>query len=183
MRVGAREGIAPRRRRRSDRRRHGRTGVRGARGYYCARCLGRGQAVDRSFNRAPAPAVPRGGFGSKTGGGVNLTSGTFAVTDEYGEVEPQGTFTIRSHGRYAFVIWLEAWRRGDDRDGRRYVITVTADDTAGNTGIASTQVTVRHDHRRDPDFSQQGSSTKGLPRPWARRLRTRVTQRSGATPR
>ena len=69
-------------------------------------------------------------------GGVNLTSGRFAVTDEYGMVEPNDTFTISSNGHYAFVVWLEAWRQGSDRDGRRYLITVTVDDTAGNTGIA-----------------------------------------------
>jgi hypothetical protein len=80
--------------------------------------------------------------------GVNLASGTFAVTDEYGQVEPQGSFSIRQDGWYSFVVWLEAWRRGNDRDGRRYLITVTAADNDDNVGIASTTVTVHHDRRR-----------------------------------
>jgi len=79
--------------------------------------------------------------------GVNRASGTFAVTDEYGQVEPQGTFSIQQDGRYSFVIWLEAWRRGDDRDGRRFLITVSAEDDDGHVGIASTTVTIRHDQR------------------------------------
>jgi len=79
--------------------------------------------------------------------GVNLTSGTFAVTDEYGQVEPQGTFSIKQDGRYSFVVWLEAWRRGNDRDGRQFLITVTAEDEDGHVGIGSTTVTVRHDQR------------------------------------
>ena len=74
--------------------------------------------------------------------GVNLTSGTFAVTDEYGQVEPQGTFSIKQDGRYSFVVWLET-RRPDDRDGRRFLITVTAEDEDGHVGIASTTVTIR----------------------------------------
>ena len=74
--------------------------------------------------------------------GVNLTSGTFAVTDEYGQVEPQGTFSIRQDGRYSFVVWLET-RRADDRDGRQFLITVTAEDEDGHVGIASTTVTIR----------------------------------------
>lgn len=80
-------------------------------------------------------------------GGVDPASGVFTVTDEYGTVEPHGTFTIGSDGRYTFVVSLEAWRRGDDRDGRRYLITVTADDVGGNTGVTSTRVVVRHDMR------------------------------------
>ena len=70
------------------------------------------------------------------------------MTDEYGLVEPQGSFSIGQDGRYSFVVELEARRRGNDRDGRRYLITVTADDNDGNVGIASTTVTVRHDRRR-----------------------------------
>jgi hypothetical protein len=102
------------------------------------------------------PAVPPLGgrkfpflvFGSVTdAGGVDPASGTFSVTDEYGDVEPQGTFRITANGRYFFIVWLEASRRGSDRDGRQYLITVTAEDLAGNVGIASTTVRIRHDRR------------------------------------
>jgi hypothetical protein len=81
-------------------------------------------------------------------GGVDLPSGAFSVTDEYGDVEPQDTFTIRENGRFFFIVWLEASRKGNDHDGRQYLITVTADDLAGNVGIASTTVRIRHDRRR-----------------------------------
>lgn len=102
---------------------------------------------------------------------VNLTSGTFAVTDEYGEVEPEGTFAIAEGGGYSFTVPLEAARLGSDRDGRRYLITVTALDTAGNIGLASTKVVVLHDHRADgkppgkPDHDSAGKpkGPKGKP--------------------
>jgi hypothetical protein len=42
---------------------------------------------------------------------------------------------------------LEAWRRANDPDGRRYLITVTAEDDAGNPGIAATTVTGRFNQR------------------------------------
>jgi hypothetical protein len=74
--------------------------------------------------------------------GVNLTSGTFAVTDEYGQVEPQGTFSIKQDGRYSFVVWLEV-ARADDRNGRQFLITVTGEDDDGHVGIASTTVAIR----------------------------------------
>lgn len=74
--------------------------------------------------------------------GVNGASGTFAVTDEYGQVEPQGTFSIKPDGRYSFVVWLEAGRP-DDRNGRQFLITVTGEDDDGHVGIASTTVAIR----------------------------------------
>jgi parallel beta-helix repeat protein len=94
---------------------------------------------------------------------VDLTSGTFAVTDEYGELEPEGTFAIAEDGSYTFTVPLEASRLGSDRDGRRYLITVTAEDTAGNIGLASTKVVVLHDRRADgkpPTKADHGSASK-----------------------
>jgi len=77
--------------------------------------------------------------------GVNLGSGIFAVTDEYGSVQPSGVFNVNSDGTYSFSISLEASRNGNDKDGRQYTIAVSAKDQAGNVGSASAGVVVPHD--------------------------------------
>jgi hypothetical protein len=80
-----------------------------------------------------------------TDSGVNLSSGRFAVSDEYGTVQPAGPFTINPDGTYLFTVNLEASRRGSDKDGRQYTISVFAKDNAGNLGFSSLIVTVPHD--------------------------------------
>jgi hypothetical protein len=79
--------------------------------------------------------------------GCSIKSASFAVTDEYGKIQPKGTVTLRASGAYSFSILLQASRLGIDKDGRRYVITVVASDNAGNIGSKTTAVTVPHDQR------------------------------------
>jgi len=64
--------------------------------------------------------------------------------DEYGQIQPSGNLTLDADGRYAFTVVLQASRNGTDRDGRRYTITVSANDQAGNRGDALTLVIVPH---------------------------------------
>jgi hypothetical protein len=77
--------------------------------------------------------------------GVDASTATYAVTDEYGLVQPSGHITLGSNGSYTFTVQLQASRHGNDKDGRQYIITVSAQDNAGNTGSAVTGVTVPHD--------------------------------------
>ena len=77
--------------------------------------------------------------------GVNLSSGSFAVSDEYGTVQPAGSLTINPDGTYIFTVNLEASRHGSDHDGRQYTISVLAKDNAGNLGSSSFIVSVAHD--------------------------------------
>jgi len=77
--------------------------------------------------------------------GVNPGSGSFAVSDEYGTVQPAGPLTINPDGTYLFTVNLEASRHGNDKDGRQYTISVFAKDNAGNRGSSSIIVTVPHD--------------------------------------
>ena len=77
--------------------------------------------------------------------GVNPATGHFAVTDEYGQVHPAGTFSIATNGQYSFTVALVSSRNGNDNDGRKYTITVTAADVAGNQGSGSAVVTVPRD--------------------------------------
>lgn len=75
------------------------------------------------------------------GAASDLGSGLAAVTveteDEYGQFQPvrNGFGPIR----------LEAFRKGDDLDGRTYTVKVTATDKANNSTIKNLHVIVPHD--------------------------------------
>lgn len=77
--------------------------------------------------------------------GVDLTTGHFAVTDEYAQVQPTGSFSIAPNGQYSFTVALVASRQGNDNNGRQYSIAVDAKDLAGNTDSESVTVVVPHD--------------------------------------
>jgi serine protease len=77
--------------------------------------------------------------------GVDTSTAAYAVTDEYGSIQPSGTVTLGANGSYSFTIQLQASRNGNDKDGRQYIITVGAQDDAGNEGSAATGVVVPHD--------------------------------------
>jgi hypothetical protein len=79
-----------------------------------------------------------------TGSGVNATTATYAVKDEYGLVQPSGPISLGSGGTYSFVILLQASRRASDFNGRHYEITVRASDNAGNVGSKTAVVIVPH---------------------------------------
>ena len=68
-------------------------------------------------------------------GEVNLA---LLVEDEYGEIN-------LSLSEFDKIIQLEAWRKGNDKDGRTYTINVIATDSSGNGAFASTLVVVPHD--------------------------------------
>jgi hypothetical protein len=82
--------------------------------------------------------------GAATGFGMTIT---YAVTDEYGKVQPSGTATPGANGQYSFVVKLEAYRNGTDSDGRLYTILVTAKDQFGRTVTATATVRVPHDQQ------------------------------------
>lgn len=70
---------------------------------------------------------------------------TILVDDEYDLVEPSITsFETEINQK----IQLEASRKGEDKDGRKYVIKVLTTDLAGNTSLAAFEVIVPHDQRK-----------------------------------
>jgi len=77
--------------------------------------------------------------------GVDARAATYAVTDEYGTVQPNGPVTVNTDGSYAVTIRLQASRKDNDTNGPQYVVIVTAQNAAGNRGSATTSVTVPHD--------------------------------------
>lgn len=60
------------------------------------------------------------------------------VIDEYRKIEPVVT-------NFGDIISLEAWRDGEDKDGRVYAISVAAKDKADNSVSAATIVLCPHD--------------------------------------
>jgi hypothetical protein len=79
--------------------------------------------------------------------GVDLASALFAVTDEYGLVQPNGPITVESNGSFSVDVPLLASRLGTDTDGRKYTITLTARDLLGNQGSTTVVVVVPHDQK------------------------------------
>jgi hypothetical protein len=76
------------------------------------------------------------------GSGVNASSTAYVVMDEYGQIQPRDSITLDANGRYSFTVSLE---QGNDKDGRHYTTTVSANDNVRNPGAASAIVTVPHD--------------------------------------
>jgi hypothetical protein len=86
--------------------------------------------------------------------GLDPATLAFTVADEYEQVQPSGTFTVAADGRYSFAVPLTASRRGNDRDGRTYRITIAAADAAGNEATTIVEVLVPHD-RGNPAGAKQ----------------------------
>ena len=79
------------------------------------------------------------------GSACTVKTTSYAVTDEYGKVQPTGPVTMGSGGAYSLTVWLRASRLGTDLDGRRYTVSVSASNNAGKTGSRAGTVVVPHD--------------------------------------
>ncbi len=92
-------------------------------------------------NRQTVPVVV---FGTITGptSGVDPGSLTYTVTDSYNQLQPSGSFTIDSSGRYSFPLSLDTTIQRHTTKARKYNITVSATSIAGKTRTATTSVTV-----------------------------------------
>jgi hypothetical protein len=92
-----------------------------------------------SPNRTMTPVTISGRITDAT-----LASASYRVVDEYRRIQPRGTITVAPDGSYSFVVSLEAYRNGNDYDGRTYTVIVTATDAAGRTGTAQVIIRVPH---------------------------------------
>jgi hypothetical protein len=95
-----------------------------------------------SPNKTMVPVTVTGTVSDASG----VQSASFAVTDEYGLIQPSGPVTVAG-GTFSFVVSLQAYRLGSDANGRFYTITITVVDGKGNTGTGSTIVRVPHDQK------------------------------------
>ena len=66
------------------------------------------------------------------------------VDDEYDLLEP---FIFTDQAQINQTVQLKAFRREDDKDGRKYTIKVLSTDLAGNSSFESFEVIVPHDQR------------------------------------
>ncbi len=82
------------------------------------------------------------GLAADSGSGVAGTQGTYEVVDEYGLVQPAGTFEVGDAGRYVFHVSLVASRLSTDDDGRQYTVRVTVSDVTGNATTRSVGIVV-----------------------------------------
>ena len=73
--------------------------------------------------------------------GSGLLSVVLTVTDEYGKYN----LTLPAFGS---TVALEAWRDGQDKDGRVYTLTAVATDRAGNVTTRSANILVPHNMGR-----------------------------------
>jgi len=105
-------------------------------------------ATPRSLWPPNGTMVPVTVSGTITDTGCAIAGAAYAVTDEYGQVQPSGPVTLGAGGAYSFTVLLQASRLGTDLDGRLYTVSVSASNNAGKTESQVATVTVLHDERR-----------------------------------
>jgi hypothetical protein len=81
--------------------------------------------------------------------GCTLARAWFTLADEYGVLGETKDLVTAADGSFSFAVPVQVSRRGDDKDGRVYQITVYAADEAGTGASAPATVVVRHDQRKD----------------------------------
>jgi hypothetical protein len=81
--------------------------------------------------------------------GCTIARAWCVLTDEYGIFEEKKDVVTAPDGSFGFTVPVQVSRRGDDRDGRTYRVTVHAADEAGTGSSAAAAVVVRHDQRKE----------------------------------
>jgi hypothetical protein len=79
--------------------------------------------------------------------GCTLRRAWFELEDEYGEHDTAAEISPAADGSFSAAAPIQVSRRGNDRDGRAYRLTVKAEDEAGSAQPATLIATVKHDQR------------------------------------
>jgi hypothetical protein len=82
--------------------------------------------------------------------GCTLASTSYSIEDEYGLHTGVGEFTISENGEFTVPLPVEAWRKGQDKDGRHYTIQILAENEAGTGTSVELEAVVPHDRGRCP---------------------------------
>ncbi len=80
--------------------------------------------------------------------GCSVIEAAYRIDDEYGIYTWTDNFTVTADDRFTIVLPLEAWREGQDKDGRRYTILFSIRNEAGVGSSEALQVLVPHDMRK-----------------------------------
>jgi hypothetical protein len=87
--------------------------------------------------------------------GCSLISANYSIEDEYGTRSGTGEFTIGEGGEFSVPLPVEAWRKGQDKDGRHYTIQVFAENESGTASSVELEAIVPHDRGRCPDRTRR----------------------------
>ena len=77
--------------------------------------------------------------------GCTISEMGYSIDDEYGALTGSGTITLGDDNSFSASVPVEVSRRGNDKDGRSYTITVYAADEAGSGQSQSIELVVPHD--------------------------------------
>ena len=75
----------------------------------------------------------------------------YSIDDEYGIYTGLGEISLYSDNNFMASILVEAYRKGRDKDGRHYTITLYAEDEAGIGTSSPLEILVPHDRRKVQD--------------------------------
>jgi hypothetical protein len=78
--------------------------------------------------------------------GCTMKQASYRVADEYGEYSSSGALSVGPDGSIALSFPIMVARRGNDKDGRTYFVSIFAEDEAG-VGTEIRTITIRHDQR------------------------------------
>jgi hypothetical protein len=81
--------------------------------------------------------------------GCTVAKTSYTLRDEYGIFDAAGQITTAEDGSFSFSVPVQASRRGDDKDGRTYQVTVSAEDEVGKASSTPALIVVRHDQRKE----------------------------------
>lgn len=98
--------------------------------------------LDKTGNKNVLITVTVSGTMTDLLSGLDVTTGTYSVVDEYGQINPSGAITIFPNGSYSFNVRLSPVRQAKDKNGRLYAITIKVKDNLGFEGSKVVNVVV-----------------------------------------
>jgi hypothetical protein len=80
--------------------------------------------------------------------GCEIENARYQLTDEYGELDQEQAIALNSDGSFSVAIPMVASRKGNDKDGRLYIVRFIAKNEAGVGESSETSIIVTHDNRK-----------------------------------